>query len=293
MGHDRDVRQPPDLRSQQRYCGVQLQRNPLHRNGGSLPGRPNRRDVREGHKRLLLRLFDGDVHVSAVMRGICVWRGLLAYLQQHMHSRRDDVHLGWPRHVCAGNQRVLSLRSASRLWSAPKLHRRGRNGGVHLQHSTTLQRRWIYVREHEHSCHLHNRFSELPVRIRNVHVRNTPELHRYRGYSYLHVQHEYRLRRRRNCVRKLKHACDVHEGQSELRVRFLEHELREWCMQRRRLLPERVHAGPIVVRLRRPRKVHARNQRLLGARCARRLRSAGELHRACWIGPVHLQFELL
>jgi len=87
--------------------------------------------VLEGCAELRVPIGKHDVHERYLQRD--------RMLHQHLQPRSNGVHQQRACDVHAGSQRLLVLRHASSLRPAPKLHRDGGVGFVHVQHGPRLR----------------------------------------------------------------------------------------------------------------------------------------------------------
>jgi len=216
-------------------------------------------------------------HGFLPMQGECV------HTSRHLVPGRADR-----RDLRARYEWLLLRRLHHAVHCAQGLLGYGARCGVldHLQRQLHGDARGVHQRG---SRNLHTRGQRLPI-LRNAYrLRGAPELHGGCGRRGLYVQRGSGLQRHGQRVRELDDARDVLGRCAELPVRIGHVDLRQWGLQRRRLLHQHVLAGSIVVRQREPREVHRRQQRLLGVRRGGRLRRAPELYRGGRGGRLQVQ----
>jgi hypothetical protein len=290
VGYDRDVRRPPELHRGQRHGVMHLHGQRMHPVRDRMPGYADRRDLREGRGRLLLRRFDLVLHQSTDVLRDGAHGSVLEHVYEQLHTGADDVRRRQAGHMHAGGKWLLGVRCAGCVQRcAPELHRTGGDGGVHVQHGSNVHNgRWS-VRELQHVDDVRAGRAGMFLRLLELALRRAPELQGSGRDGHVHVQRGSGLQRPRHNVRELEHAGNVLDRCAELRVRIGNFAVRQWRVQRGHVLHQHVHPGSNVLHQRQSRDVHPRGQWLLGLRRAGGLRHAPELHRSTGDIRVHMQ----
>ncbi len=170
--HDH-LRSTPTVCGRGRHGFVPLFGVALRATRPGMSGQPHGRHL---HRRPE-RVSHGDcyewLHGPDVVRRHAARGGVLVHLLEYVHAGREGVHLRWRGDVHAGRQRMLRLRCGCPMpLIAPKLHRPGRDGRLHLQHGRSLPDLGKRVRERIGACELCDGRARLHLRS---HVANMPQ----------------------------------------------------------------------------------------------------------------------